>query len=430
MEIEKQAQPEPTAEQLRKAEEGLIQLLSAKHFTGEWIERQVPEAMAQAQADLATRIAAGRKDETVGLLIVIAYRRALKALSAERSKPRSVSVEEVFDLVDEYARTPEQIVMEGDRQARLLRAMHYLPDREKELLGLVYYGELDVKEAGRRLGWSSSSAERHHKEALVKLRALVGERSLLGADVAVPALIASDYSIPKPGLHHWLEATADRGGQLAGWALQHSHSIAEGGGAVGMTGAGRTSAWLWGLAVAVCVVAMVCGAMLRVGGIQVLQSGGPQRHSAADQIGRMSAARGGRRSDGLAPAAPSGSSAPAPPRSDTATGAELWPSSRERRTGGAPRIGEAKAVTAAPEVQASDGLFAEGDRGSALPQPTGGPSPTEPSLALPRELAPAASAKSPVGIEEVGCNGLACVRCECKAPNSERALPGAGQDLG
>jgi len=102
MQIEKKSQPVPTLEQLREAEAGLIRLLSAKRFTRDWIERQVPEAMAQAQEDLAARIAAGREDETVGLLIVIAYRRALKALSEERSRPKSVPVEEIFDLVDEY----------------------------------------------------------------------------------------------------------------------------------------------------------------------------------------------------------------------------------------------------------------------------------------------------------------------------------------
>jgi len=142
--------------------------------------------------------------------------------------------------------------------------MQYLPEREKELLSLVYYCGLDLKEAGHRLGWSSSSAERHHKDALGKLRALVGERSLLGADVAVPALIASDYSLPRPTLHHGLEAAADRVCQLTAWALQHMHSIAESGTAVATGGAGGPSAGLCGLAVAVCLTTVISVAVLRV----------------------------------------------------------------------------------------------------------------------------------------------------------------------
>jgi DNA-directed RNA polymerase specialized sigma24 family protein len=286
----KKHQPEVSKEQLREAEQGLIRLLFAKRFSREWIEQHVPEAMAQAQTDLAARIAAGREDETVGLLVVIAYRRALKALREEKRKPRTVTFDEVFDIADKYQRTPEQIVIDTDRQARLLRAIQYLPEKEKELLGLVYYGELDVKEAGRRLGWSSSSADRHHRAALAKLKALVGERSLLGADVAAPALIASNYSLPGRGLHHWLEAAGDRLRETLSWAVQRSAPLAEAGSAVGMSGAGRTTAGVCGLAVAACMAAVTSGALGP--GVSVLHSAGSAepRHQAAHHLVQPAAA--------------------------------------------------------------------------------------------------------------------------------------------
>jgi RNA polymerase sigma factor (sigma-70 family) len=424
MKIEKKAQPEPTEEQLREAEEGLIRLLFAKGFTREWVERHVQEAMAQAQTELAARIAAGREDETVGLLVVIAYRRALKALSAERARPRSVPVEEVFDIADEYARTPEQIVMDGDRQARLLRAMHYLPDREKELLGLVYYGELDVKEAGRRLGWSSSSAERHHKEALAKLRVLVGERSLLGADVAAPALIASHYSLPMPGLHHWLEAAGDRVCHLAGWALQHSHSITEGGSAVGMSGPGRTSVGLCGLAVAACMVAVIFGAALRVSVFDHSGSARAQPQVAAHRTEAEIPAPA-EQSEG-APASQAASSEPLRPRPNTIAASEPRQDPRRRQTSAKLRRGDAGAAMPAAGAHTTEGFGVEGGGVEFLSQPNEASSATPPALPLPSNLPPPSAAKGRGCVDDPGWNGLACFRREWKAPNANRALPGAG----
>ncbi|HXR59981.1 MAG TPA: hypothetical protein VN732_01515 [Solirubrobacterales bacterium] len=54
-------------------------LLHAKRFPREWIERHVPDVMAQARSDFAVRLAAGKEDDTVNLLVVIAYRRAVKS---------------------------------------------------------------------------------------------------------------------------------------------------------------------------------------------------------------------------------------------------------------------------------------------------------------------------------------------------------------
>ena len=49
-----------TGQQLREAREGLTRLLHKKRFPREWIEREAPDAMAEAEKDLAARLAAGK----------------------------------------------------------------------------------------------------------------------------------------------------------------------------------------------------------------------------------------------------------------------------------------------------------------------------------------------------------------------------------
>jgi RNA polymerase sigma factor (sigma-70 family) len=245
--------------ELREAEEGLRRLLFAKRFSRAWIERHVPELMAQAHADFAVRLAAGREDEAVGLLVVIAYRRALKVLRSEGSAPATVSVEEVFHLADEATKTPEEEAIDNERQARLFKAMGHLPGREQRLLGLVYFAGHDVKEAGRRVGWSPSSAIRHQRSALEKLRELVGERELLAAETAVPAFILSGYSLPQPSTLGWLETAATQLREFVSLSAQRYLPVAEAGNALAASGAGRTTAGICGLAVAACLTAVTSG---------------------------------------------------------------------------------------------------------------------------------------------------------------------------
>ena len=141
-----------TDQQLHEAEEGLVRLLHAKRFPREWIERHVPEAMAQARTDFAVRLAAGREDETVNLLVVIGYRRALKLLSSQTSRPATTSLETIFHLADESTPTPEEEAIEHDREERVAKAMSHLPERERMLMALVYFEGMSIRAAGRRLG--------------------------------------------------------------------------------------------------------------------------------------------------------------------------------------------------------------------------------------------------------------------------------------
>ncbi|MFL5832687.1 MAG: RNA polymerase sigma factor [Solirubrobacterales bacterium] len=164
-----------TGQQLREAREGLTRLLHKKRFPREWIEREVPDAIAEAEKDFAARLAAGKEDDIVNLLVVIAYRRAIKMLRAQLAEP-TTSIETVFHLRDESTPSPEEEAIRHDQNERVMEAMGHLPERERMLLTFCYYDDMSIREAGRKVGWGKSSADRHHRAALEKLRALLDPR--------------------------------------------------------------------------------------------------------------------------------------------------------------------------------------------------------------------------------------------------------------
>lgn len=167
-------------QQIRKAEDGVARLLYKKRFPREWIERHLPDVMAHAHADFAMRLAAGQEDDTVNLLVVIGYRRAIKVLRSQLSRPPITSIETLFNLADESTPTPEEEAIQHDRQDRVKKAMSHLPQQERELLALHFYEDLSIREAGRHVGWGKSAANRHYHAAEAKLRALFdGDRLAL-----------------------------------------------------------------------------------------------------------------------------------------------------------------------------------------------------------------------------------------------------------
>ncbi len=129
----------------------------------------------------------------VGWLLTCAYRRAQNLLDSQTRKPSEASLEAVFHLPDEVTPSPEQQALDHDRQERLREALSFLPEKECKLLALIYFEDHSIREAGRKVGWQKSAADRHHNWALEKLRALVGDdRSLLSP--ATLGLVAWDVS--------------------------------------------------------------------------------------------------------------------------------------------------------------------------------------------------------------------------------------------
>jgi len=245
--------------QLCEAEEGLIRLLYAKHFPREWIKESVPEIMSQARTDFAARLAAEHVEDAVSLLVVIAYRRAIKVVRSERTRPRETSIENFFHLADESTPTPEEEILDHDRQETLIKAMGELPERDRKLLAMIYFKEMEIGAAGRRLGWSKASATRHHQAALERLREVVGDRELLGIEIALPAfVVVRDHAGPRAALI-WIEGAAETLRDAATLGGGRMGPLAETGNAAAMGGAGRTAAGLCGAAVAVCLAGAAAG---------------------------------------------------------------------------------------------------------------------------------------------------------------------------
>jgi RNA polymerase sigma factor (sigma-70 family) len=161
-----------TSQQLHEAREGLIRLLHKKRFPREWIDRETPDVMAHAVADFSARLAAGKNDDTANLLVVIAYRRAIKTLENQLTKP-TTPIETIFHLADESSPSPEEEAIQQERQERIQKAMSHLSEQERALLTLHFYEDISIRRAGRQVGWGKSTANRHHQAALKKLKALL-----------------------------------------------------------------------------------------------------------------------------------------------------------------------------------------------------------------------------------------------------------------
>lgn len=249
-----QPRPPVTDRQLSEAEVGLRRLLRKRRFPTDWVDRYCPELMSQARAEYAARLRVEPVENTVGLLVVIGYRRAQNLVRSERSRPRLTSIETAFHLADEDTPTPEERALAHDRQLRLVNAMGHLPERERKLLALVYFEELPLGAAGRRLGWAKASATRHHQAALDRLRTLVGDRSLLSPELAVPAYVAAHkHSFPRAAMT-WIGGAAETLREAAFLGSTRVGPAADAGNAAALGGAGRTAAGVCAVA-ASCIVA-------------------------------------------------------------------------------------------------------------------------------------------------------------------------------
>lgn len=231
-----------TGAQLREAERGFVAMLRAKGFPRAWVERNSLDLSAQAASEYTAWMRDHEPEENpVGWLITCSYRRAVNQLKAEGRRPPASA--DVSALADASSPSPEQEVLEDERQSRLRAAIGCLPEKERRLISLVYFDGCSVRDAGRRVGWRKSAADRHHRAALERLRALVGDdRSLLS-----PASL---------GFGAWVALAAERGGGVMrrlGEGLRRLVPHFEPGSPLVVGGAGRAlGACGAGLAAAAC----------------------------------------------------------------------------------------------------------------------------------------------------------------------------------
>jgi len=79
----------------------------------------------------------------------------------------------LFDLPDDSSRSVEQELQDQELRGRIEEALSFLPDRERKLVWLTTYADMSIREAGRKVGWGKSAADRHYHAALDRLRFLL-----------------------------------------------------------------------------------------------------------------------------------------------------------------------------------------------------------------------------------------------------------------
>ena len=180
-----------TPEQYRRAREGIGPMLGGK-FSAAWIARHSGEVLSRAHAEYVEWLADNPPaDNPVGWILQCAYWRAQNLYDSERRKPATAPLDSIFHIADDSEPDPEQRAVESDRRRLLADALGHLPEKERKLLAYVYFGDLSIREAGRKLGWAKSAADRHHKAAMEKMLALVGDRKLLSNAILGPAAHAA-----------------------------------------------------------------------------------------------------------------------------------------------------------------------------------------------------------------------------------------------
>jgi len=370
-----------TGAQLREAEQGFIRLLRAKGFPGAWVERNSLDLLAQASSEYAAWLQNHElKGSPVGWLITCAYRRAVNQLKVEGRRPPAGA--DVTALADASSPSPEQEVLDDERQSRLRSAISCLPDKEQRLISLHYFEGHSVREAGRRVGWSKSAADRHHQAALERLRALVGDDPTLLSPASL-------------GFGAWAVIAGDRGGSLIrrlGEGVRRLIPFLEPGNPLSTAGAGRAlGACGAGLAAAVCGLA-VAGVHPGVPGL-----GGATQASSVH--GRPPATRAAHKAEPVVIAAP----VPAPGREGEPSGS----SGRAKPGRSRPTVARSASRRAtrpepapAPEPVAEE-FGIDGSSGAPSQEPEASASPTAPESST-SSPAPAREATGAQVNEEFG----------------------------
>jgi RNA polymerase sigma factor (sigma-70 family) len=292
-----------------------------------WIAENAKDLLAQANIEYAEWLEDNPPARNpVGWLLTCAYRRALNLLDTQSRKPRPAPLDSVFHLADESMPTPEQQALDRDRQSRLQEALRFLPKKECKLLALVYFEDLSIREAGRKLGWQKSAADRHHNAALEKLKALVGDRALLSpATLGLAAWtvakgegsrpwaapLEAGLELAREGLAVGVE-TVSIGAHRAGEAARRLAPFSEPGNAAAAGGAGRVAGQC-GVAAGIAVCGLLGAGPVTSGMNAILSGKSPDRARSRAVEARPASAP-------VAPATLSDLSPPSPfPRRDRST---------------------------------------------------------------------------------------------------------------
>lgn len=135
-----------------------------------FIERHTEDLFGQALLEFSRAIAEGdRILKPVGWLVNGAWWRTVDLLRQEKCRPGAASIEAAAELASD-ALTPEGEVLGLSSDEMLKTALLLLPATERRLIELIYVKGMSCRAAGRKVGWGKSAADRHHQDALSRLR--------------------------------------------------------------------------------------------------------------------------------------------------------------------------------------------------------------------------------------------------------------------
>lgn len=154
---------------------------------GDWAPRSLHKRAREVEAAIrAIEQESGReaRDVEVASKLGLPIKEYFDAVAdASRCQFRPVQVSEDGETLDapaEHGRPDEEYARE-EFQRELVQAIQGLPEREKLVMSLYYERELNLKEIGQVLAVSESRVCQIHGQALVRLRARLGQ----WADVAL-----------------------------------------------------------------------------------------------------------------------------------------------------------------------------------------------------------------------------------------------------
>ena len=172
---------------------GFFQLLRRKRMSPQFIERHGEDLFAQACFEYSRQLAEGRAIRNPPAWIVTcAWHRTVGLLESRDWRPRVLSTERLGELGAEEGGEPGEAFLEADRGRKIREAVERLPANQRRLLALSYFEGESVREAARRLGWSTSKAQRAHEAARRRLRNLLGveESEELAIEVGLAAFLS------------------------------------------------------------------------------------------------------------------------------------------------------------------------------------------------------------------------------------------------
>ncbi|MGD9734929.1 MAG: RNA polymerase sigma factor [Solirubrobacterales bacterium] len=199
--------------QFDSARLAFLQVLRRKRMSPQFIERHAEDLFAQACFEFSRQLGEGKQiAKPVAWIVTCGWHRTVGLLETRDWRPQLVSTERVGELGEDEV-TPESDFLDEDRYRKVREAVERLPDYQRRLLALSYFEDESVREAGRRLNWTPSKAQRAHEAAQRRLHKLLGvEKSDdLAIEIGLAAFLslAGENRAPHLRLLSGVEAASD-----------------------------------------------------------------------------------------------------------------------------------------------------------------------------------------------------------------------------